>query len=193
VLNCINIRDFAEGKHRQVDDYPYGGGAGMVMMASPIYSAFMSIGCPDATFLYMSPQGAVFNQKMACELATKEDIIILCGHYEGVDQRILDLLKPTEISMGDYILTGGELAALTIIDATSRLIPAVVGNSESTASESFSERLDNHLEYPQYTRPFTFMGMEVPQILTSGNHALIEKWRKKQSLETTLTKRPDLI
>ena len=195
-INCVNIRDFAEGNQKQVDDYPYGGGAGMVMMSPPIYNAYKSINCPNAHFVYMSPQGKTFDQSKARQLSGKKDIIMLCGHYEGVDQRVIDALKPEEISIGDYVLTGGELAALVVIDAVARLIPGVVGKGESVSNESFSaplEGLEGLLEYPQYTRPPQFMGMEVPDILLSGNHGKIEEWRRMKSLEITREKRPDLI
>ena len=191
-INCINIRDFAVNKHGQVDDAPYGGGAGMVMMAPPIYDAFLSVGCPNARFVYLSPQGKVFNQSMAAELAQEKDIIMLCGHYEGVDQRVIDFLQPEEISIGDYILTGGELAALVIIDAVARLISGVVGKDESINNESFSEPLKGLLEYPQYTRPSVFNGLEVPEVLLSGHHGQIESWRREQSVKNTRVKRPDL-
>jgi len=192
-INCINIRDFAVNKHGQVDDAPYGGGAGMVMMAPPIYGAFVSAGCPQAHFVYMSPQGKVFTQSVAEKLAQERDIILLCGHYEGVDQRVIDHLQPEEISIGDYILTGGELAALVVIDAVSRLIPGVVGKDESIKNESFSDPMEGLLEYPQYTRPSVFNDLEVPEILLSGHHGQIEAWRREQSLKRTRAKRPDLM
>ena len=192
-INCVNIRDFAVNKHGQVDDAPYGGGAGMVMMAPPIYDAFLSVGCPHAHFVYLSPQGKVFNQSIASELAQEKDIILLCGHYEGVDQRVIDFLQPDEISIGDYILTGGELAALVIIDAVARLVPGVVGKDESINTESFSKPLKGLLEYPQYTRPPIFNDLKVPEVLLSGHHGQIESWRLEQSLENTRAKRPDLL
>jgi len=192
-INCVNIRDFAINKHGQVDDSPYGGGAGMVMMAPPIYDAFLSVGCPQARFVYLSPQGKVFNQSMAAELAQEKDIIMLCGHYEGVDQRVIDMLRPDEISIGDYVLTGGELAALVVIDAVARLVPGVVGKDESINNESFSEPLGGLLEYPQYTRPPVFNDLEVPEVLVSGHHGKVEAWRRERSLENTRLKRPDLI
>jgi len=192
-INCTNIRDFAVNKHGQVDDSPYGGGAGMVMMAPPICDAFASIKCPQARFVYLSPQGKVFNQSIAAELAQEKDIIMLCGHYEGVDQRILDFLQPEEISIGDYVLTGGELAALVVIDAVARLVPGVVGKDESIHNESFSGPLAGLLEYPQYTRPPIFNGLGVPDVLLSGHHGHVDAWRRRQSLERTRAKRPDLL
>ncbi|MCL2398757.1 MAG: tRNA (guanosine(37)-N1)-methyltransferase TrmD [Defluviitaleaceae bacterium] len=192
-IDCINIRDFAINKHGQVDDYPYGGGAGMVMMAPPIYDAFVNIGKPNAHFIYMSPQGKPFSQAKASELSQKKDIIILCGHYEGVDQRVLDILSPEEISIGDYVLTGGELAALVVIDAVARLVPGVVGKSESINNESFSGTLEGMLEHPQYTRPPIFNDIKVPDILLSGHHKNIEEWRKNKAFERTKAIRPDLL
>lgn len=192
-IDCINIRDYAINKHGQVDDAPYGGSAGMVMMAPPIYDAFVSIGKPNAHFVYMSPQGKPFNQAKATELSQKKDIIILCGHYEGVDQRVLDILSPEEISIGDYVLTGGELASLVVIDAVCRLVPGVVGKSESINNESFSGTLEGLLEHPQYTRPSVFRDKKVPDVLLSGHHKHIEEWRKEKSLERTKAIRPDLL
>ena len=192
-VDCVNIRDFAVNKHGQVDDAPYGGGAGMVMMAPPIYDAFESIGKPNARFVYLSPQGKVFNQQIAEELSQEKDIIMLCGHYEGVDRRVLDILSPEEISIGDYVLTGGELAALVVIDAVARLLPGAVGKNESVNNESFSSALEGMLEYPQYTRPPVFKEMEVPDILLSGHHKQIDEWRKEQSRQRTIKSRPDLI
>ncbi|MCL1986773.1 MAG: tRNA (guanosine(37)-N1)-methyltransferase TrmD [Firmicutes bacterium] len=198
-ISCINIRDFATNKHRQVDDEPYGGGAGMVMQVAPIYDAFTSVTASlsslstEKHFVYLSPQGATFTQQKAAELSAKQDIILLCGHYEGVDQRVLDLLSPEEISIGDYVLTGGELAALVLIDAVARLVPGVVGKNESTANETFSNNLSGMLEYPQYTRPQEFRGLQVPPILLSGHHKNIEIWRKQQSETITAQKRPDLL
>ena len=192
-VSTVDIRDFAVNKHGQVDDAPYGGGAGMVMMAPPIYDAYLSVNKPNARFVYLSAQGRVFKQSVAEELATEEDIIMLCGHYEGVDQRVLDLLQPDEISIGDYVLTGGELAALVVIDAVSRLVPGVVGKNESVANESFSEFLNGGLEYPQYTRPPVFNGEAVPEVLLSGHHGQINEWRKIKSVERTKEIRPDLL
>lgn len=192
-IETIDIRDFAKNKHRHVDDYPYGGGAGMVMQAQPIYDAYMSIkpklseNCP---VIYMTPQGKTFNQEKAQSLSKLEDMVILCGHYEGVDERIIEEIVTDEISIGDFVLTGGELAAMVVVDAAARLIPGVLNKEESFQEESFS---DNLLEYPQYTRPLEFMGRKVPDILLSGHHKNIEKWRKEQSLERTRRKRPDLL
>ena len=192
-VNCINIRDFALDKHGQVDDAPYGGGSGMVIMAPPVCAAFNSVARPDSAFIYLSPRGKVFNQAMAVKLAKEEDIILLCGHYEGIDQRIIEILGPKEVSIGDYILTGGELAALVVIDAVARLSPGVVGKNKSVDNESFSDSMKGLLEYPQYTRPQEFKGFSVPSILLSGHHAKIEEWRRNQSFERTKIMRPDLI
>lgn len=192
-IETIDIRDFAKNKHRHVDDYPYGGGAGMVMQAQPIYDAYMSIkpklseNCP---VIYMTPQGKTFKQEKARSLSELEDMVILCGHYEGVDERVIEEIVTDEISIGDFVLTGGELAAMTVIDAVARLIPGVLNKEESFMDESFS---DNLLEYPQYTRPAEFMGRKVPDILLSGHHKNIEKWRREQALERTKRKRPDLL
>ena len=186
-VEAVNIRDFSKDKHRHVDDYPYGGGAGMVMQPQPIYDAYKSIEekAGKARVIYMSPQGKRFNQKIAEELSKEESIILLCGHYEGVDERIIE-----EISIGDFVLTGGELAAAAIIDAVSRLVPGVLNKEESHEIESFSDGL---LEYPQYTRPPVFMGREVPEVLLSGHHANIDKWRREQSIIRTYQKRPDML
>lgn len=192
-IECINIRDFAGNKHNQVDDYPYGGGAGMVMQPQPIYNAYESIILKhkiNPRVIHMSPQGKVFSQGIAQELSKEEDLIILCGHYEGIDQRVIDEIVTDEISIGDYILTGGELAAMVIIDAVSRLVPGVLGRAESFEEESFTNHL---LEYPQYTRPPVFRDKNVPDVLLSGHHAKIEQWRREQSLNRTLEKRPDLL
>ncbi len=192
-IEAIDIRDFTPSKHKKVDDYPYGGGAGLVMQAEPIYNTFMSIKDKigeNTKVVYMSPKGKVFNQQMAQDLAKEKDLVILCGHYEGVDQRIIDEIVTDEISIGDYILTGGELSAMVVIDSISRLIPDVLGKQESFEDESFSDGL---LEYPQYTRPQNFLGREVPEVLLSGNHEKIRQWRYKKSLELTLERRPDII
>ncbi|MBS4869268.1 MAG: tRNA (guanosine(37)-N1)-methyltransferase TrmD [Eubacterium sp.] len=192
-IETIDIRDFSNNKHRHIDDYPYGGGAGMVMQPQPIYDAYMSIkpklseNCP---VVYMTPQGKTFNQEKAKNLSKLEDMVILCGHYEGVDERVIEEIVTDEISIGDFVLTGGELAAMTVIDAVARLIPGVLNKEESFQEESFS---DNLLEYPQYTRPPEFMGRKVPAVLLSGHHQNIEKWRKEKSLERTKAKRPDLL
>lgn len=254
-VNAVDIRDYTTEKHGKTDDYPYGGGAGMVMQVQPVYDCYQAVlsmigekrraalsgqetadieqaaGSPGKTLracaarsedredsgttspytytgpkseqtgdisvlakktrvLYMSPQGRVFDQSFAMELAQEEELIFLCGHYEGIDERALELLGVEEVSIGDFILTGGELPAATMIDCISRLIPGVLGSSESAEIESFH---DNLLEYPQYSRPETFMGLKVPDILLSGHHANVEKWRREQSIIRTLDKRPDLI
>lgn len=190
---CINIRDFAGNKHNRVDDTPYGGGMGMVMQAEPIYQCFRHI-CSVRKcvphLIYMSPKGAVFTQQKARELARLDNIAILCGHYEGVDQRVLELLEPEEISVGDYVLTGGELPALTVIDAVARMCPGVLPNEEAFSEESF---FDGLLEYPHYTRPEQWQGMSVPDVLISGHHKNIDDWRRQKSLELTRRLRPDLL
>lgn len=191
-VEAINIRDFTLNKQKHVDDYPYGGGAGMVMQAQPIYDAYQSIAerAKGARVVYMTPQGRPFTQRIAEELSKEENLVFLCGHYEGVDERIIEEIVTDEISLGDFVLTGGELAAITIIDAVSRLVPGVLGKEDSFADESFSDGL---LEYPQYTRPPVFHGKMVPEILLSGHHANIDKWRREQSLLRTAKKRPDLL
>ncbi|GFI61302.1 tRNA (guanine-N(1)-)-methyltransferase [Clostridiales bacterium] len=190
-VKAINIRDFSKDKHKHVDDYPYGGGAGMVMQPEPIYDAYRSIkGVFNSRVLYMSPQGKRFDQKMAEELAREESLVFLCGHYEGIDERIIDEIVTDEVSIGDFVLTGGELAAIMIIDAISRLVPGVLNKEESYENESFSGGL---LEYPQYTRPPEFMGRRVPDVLLSGHHANIDKWRREQSIIRTYKKRPDML
>lgn len=192
-FNIVNIRDFACNKHNRVDDYPYGGGRGMVMQAEPIYKAYESI-CNDIGekpyVIYMSPKGTVFSQGKAVELSLKENLLILCGHYEGVDQRIIDEIVDEEISIGDYVLTGGEIPAMAVIDSVSRMVEGVLSNEDSFTDESHYSGL---LEYPHYTRPPVFMGREVPEVLLSGNHSLIEKWRMEKSLEETKKKRPDML
>ncbi len=192
-LNFIDIRDFTENKHRKVDDYPYSGGGGMLMAAQPIYDAYQSI-AKDLDYkpftVYMSPQGKVFNQKMAVELSEYKHIVILCGHYEGVDQRVLDMIADAEISLGDFVLTGGEIPAMAVIDAVSRMIPGVLANENSYSDESHFSGL---LEYPQYTRPEEFMGVKIPEVLISGHHANINKWKRQEALRNTLKKRPDLL
>lgn len=192
-VNTINIRDFSKDKHNHVDDAPYGGGAGMVMQATPIYDSYMSI--PDdlrkkTRVIYLSPQGKPFDQKKAEELSKEENLILLCGHYEGIDERVIEEIVTEQISIGDFVLTGGELGAAVIIDSVSRIIPGVLNKEESFADESFA---DNLLEYPQYTRPYEFMGKKVPDVLISGHHANIAKWRRRESLKRTLKKRPDLL
>lgn len=188
-INLINIRDFSTDKHKHVDDTPYGGGAGMVMKPDVVYDAYKSVANKTAKVVYLTPQGKTLNQKKVEELAKEEHLILLCGHYEGIDQRAIDVIQPEEISVGDYVLTGGELPAMILIDAVSRYVEGVL-NKESIEEESFSNGL---LEYPQYTRPEVFEGMKVPEVLLSGNHQNIAKWRKEQALEITKNKRPDLL
>lgn len=191
-VNAINIRDYANNKHMKVDDYPYGGGAGLVMQAEPVCAAYdalvESIG-KKPRVVYMTPQGYTFTQRMAQEFAEEEDLVILCGHYEGIDERALEMIVTDYVSIGDYVLTGGELPAMVVIDAVSRLVPGVLHNGESAETESFENGL---LEYPQYTRPEEFRGMKVPDILLSGHHANVEAWRHEQSLMRTKKFRPDL-
>lgn len=188
-----NIRDFSNNKHKKVDDYPFGGGAGMVMTPQPIYDTYKHIidkfDIKDPRVVYLTPKGKVHNQNIASEMSTFEDVILLCGHYEGIDQRIIDSIVTDEISIGDYVLTGGELPALILIDSISRLIPGVLSQNESFEEESFKDDL---LEYPHYTRPREFMGMEVPEVLLSGNHKKIDEWRHEKSIEITKERRPDL-
>ena len=192
-VNIYNIRDFSTNKHKKVDDYPFGGGAGMVMTPQPIYDTYKYIidkfDIKNPRVIYLTPKGKVHNQNIASEMSTFEDIILLCGHYEGIDQRIIDSIVTDEISIGDYVLTGGELPALILIDSISRLIPGVLSQNESFEEESFK---DNLLEYPHYTRPREFMGMEVPKVLLSGNHKKIDEWRYNKSIEITRERRPDL-
>lgn len=189
-INPVNIRDYSKDKHNRVDDYPYGGGAGMVMQPGPIYDAYKSVANDEKIpVIYMSPQGKQFTQDIAQKLALNDRIVLLCGHYEGVDERVLEEIVTDEISIGDYVLTGGELPAMVVIDTVSRLIPGVLAD-DSTKEESFS---DGMLEYPQYTRPIEFMGKKVPDVLVSGHHANIAKWRKEESYKRTLKKRPDLL
>jgi len=192
-FNIINIRDFATNKHNRVDDYPYGGGRGMVMQAEPIYLAYESV-CEKIGkkpyVIYMSPKGEVFSQRAAVRFSRMEDIVILCGHYEGVDQRIIDEIVDEEVSIGDYVLTGGEIPAMVVIDSVSRMIEGVLSNEDSFTDESHYSGL---LEYPHYTRPPVFRGREVPEVLLSGNHALIENWRREMALKETMEKRPDML
>ena len=188
-INLINIRDFSKDKHKKVDDTPYGGGAGMVMKPDVVYNAYNSIKEKNAKVIYMSPQGKTLNQKKVEELSKEEHLVILCGHYEGIDQRVLDKIVDEEISIGDYVLTGGELPAMVLIDSVSRYVEGVL-KEDSIKEESFSNGL---LEYPQYTRPEVFEGEKVPEILLSGHHENISKWRKEKSLEITKKKRPELI
>ncbi|MCI5944029.1 MAG: tRNA (guanosine(37)-N1)-methyltransferase TrmD [Eubacterium sp.] len=192
-VNAINIRDYSRDKHKHVDDYPYGGGAGMVMQPEPVYLAYEDLTKQSGSrprVIYVTPQGATFTQSMAEEFAKEEELVFLCGHYEGVDERILEEIVTDYVSIGDYVLTGGELPAMVMIDAISRLIPGVLNNDESAEFESFH---DNLLEHPHYTRPVEFRGKRVPDVLLSGHHANIEKWRREQSLKRTLERRPDLL
>ena len=193
-VNAINIRDFAVNKHRQVDDAPYGGGAGMVMMAKPVYDAY-KFAKPDlaSPVVYLTPTGRVFNQKTAKEMSAYKEITLICGHYEGLDERVIEEIVTDEISIGDYVLTGGEVASLVFMDAVSRLVPGVLGKEESHVDESFSDELDGILEYPHYTRPQIFMGRKVPDVLLSGHHEEVKNWRKKMALHKTSAKRPDLL
>lgn len=194
-IHAVNIRDYSKDKHHHVDDYPYGGGAGMVMQPAPIYDAYMDL-CQNSEngkkprVIYLTPQGEVFHQKMAEELAKEEELVFLCGHYEGVDERVLELIATDYVSAGDYVLTGGELPAMMMIDCISRLVPGVLNNEDSAEFESFH---DNLLEYPQYTRPEVFMDKKVPDVLLSGHHAKIDQWRREQSLKRTWERRPELL
>ena len=191
-VELYNIRDYTLDRHRSTDDYPFGGGAGMVMTAQPIVDAILQNTAQPfrGRRIYLSPRGRTLNQRIVEELAREEELVLLCGHYEGVDQRALDAVIDEELSIGDYVLTGGELGALVVIDAVSRMIPGVLGSAESGEDESFSTGL---LEYPQYTRPADFRGMKVPEVLLGGNHAHILAWRREQSLEITLNRRPEML
>lgn len=192
-IEAVNIRDFAVNKHNRVDDYTYGGGAGMLMQAEPVYRAYQSVEARIGhrpRVIYLSPQGQTFSQQMAEEFAEEEDLVFLCGHYEGIDERVLEEIVTDYVSIGDYVLTGGELPAMVMIDAISRLIPGVLHNDVSAEFETFQ---DNLLEYPQYTRPEEWHGRKVPEILLSGHHANIEKWRREQSVIRTAKSRPDLL
>lgn len=191
-ISAIDIREYSKDKHRRVDDYPFGGGPGMVMTPQPIFDCIENIKekSPSSKVIYMSPQGKTLNQKLAIELSRETHLILLCGHYEGIDQRVIDSQVDMEVSIGDYVLTGGELAALVLIDCVSRLLPGVLGQEQSFCEESFYQ---NRLEFPQYTRPRLFNGVEVPDILLSGNHEKIRQWRVEQSLINTYNKRPDLL
>ncbi len=189
-INIVNIRDYTLDKHKKCDDTPFGGGAGMVMMAQPIASAIEAVDKDHtAKRIYMSPKGRVLNQQVVTEYAKLPHIVLLCGHYEGVDQRVIDLFIDEELSIGDYVLTGGEIPAMAVTDAVCRYVDGVI-NGESLKQESF---LEGTLEYPQYTKPQEFMGLKVPEVLTSGNHGEVDKWRKKMSLEITKKRRPDLL
>ena len=192
-IDAINIRDYAFNKHQKVDDYPYGGGAGMLMQAEPVYQAYETIQKKlgyRPRVVYLTPQGEVFHQTMAKELAKEKDLVFLCGHYEGIDERVLDEIVTDYVSIGDYVLTGGELPAMVMMDSISRMVPGVLSNQESGETESFAENL---LEYPQYSRPEEWHGQKVPPVLLSGHHANIEAWRREQSILRTAKRRPDLL
>lgn len=192
-LTATNIRDYSTNKHMKVDDYPYGGGAGMVMQAEPVYRCYEAVKEKigrDVRVIYLTPQGRVFNQKMAEEFAAEEDLIFLCGHYEGIDERVLEEIVTDPVSIGDYVLTGGELPSLVMMDAISRLVPGVLGNDMSAIGESFADSL---LEYPQYSRPAVWRDKEVPEVLLSGHHANVDAWRREQSVIRTAKWRPDLL
>ena len=192
-IDAINIRDYAFNKHQKVDDYPYGGGAGMLMQAEPVYLAYESVQRKlgyRPRVVYLTPQGEVFHQTMAKELAKEKDLVFLCGHYEGIDERVLDEIVTDYVSIGDYVLTGGELPAMVMMDSISRMVPGVLSNQESGETESFAENL---LEYPQYSRPEEWHGQKVPPVLLSGHHANIEAWRREQSILRTAKRRPDLL
>ena len=192
-IEAVNIRDFAGNRYGHVDDYTYGGGAGMLMQAKPVYDAYMSIKDNIGSkprVLYMTPQGTRFNQDMAMELSKEDDLVLLCGHYEGIDQRVIDEIVDMELSVGDFVLTGGEIPAMAVVDTVSRLIPGVLAAEESYENESHYNGL---LEYPQYTRPPVWHRKEIPEILVSGHHANIEKWKHEQALLNTLKKRPDML
>ena len=193
-IDAVNIRDYAEEERKgRVDDYPYGGGAGMVMQSEPVYRSWKAV-CDQAgrrlRTVYLTPQGGVFTQQTAKELACEEELVLLCGHYEGIDERVLEEIVTDHISIGDYVLTGGELAAMVVMDAVSRMVPGVLTNELSGVDESFSAQL---LEYPQYSRPEVWHGKQVPPVLLSGHHANVEKWRREQSLLRTAQRRPDLL
>ena len=192
-VDAINIRDYAFNKHQKVDDYPYGGGAGMLMQAEPVYLAYQSIEEKIGyrpRVVYLTPQGSVFNQTMVKDFAKEQDLVFLCGHYEGIDQRVLEEVVTDFVSIGDYVLTGGELPAMVMMDAVSRMVPGVLSNQESGETESFAGNL---LEYPQYSRPEEWHGKKVPPVLLSGHHANIEAWRREQSILRTAKNRPDLL
>ncbi len=194
-VEAVNIRDYAFNKHNSVDDYPYGGGAGMLMQAEPVYQAYEAVKEKLKTgkrprLVYLSPQGKTFNQTMAEELAKEEELVLLCGHYEGIDERVLEEIVTDYVSVGDYVLTGGELPAMLMVDAIARLVPGVLHNDVSAEFESFQ---DNLLEYPQYSRPEVWHDKRVPEVLLSGHHANVEKWRRRQSVVRTAALRPDLL
>ena len=188
-INLVNIRDFSKDKHKKVDDTPYGGGAGMVMRPDVVYDAYKSVKKDNSKVIYLSPKGKVLNQKKVVELSKEQNLILLCGHYEGIDQRVIDKIVDEEISIGDYVLTGGEIPAMVLIDSVSRYVEGVLSN-DSIKEESFSNSI---LEYPQYTRPEIFEGIKVPDVLLTGHHKNIEDWRKEEAIKLTLIKRPDLL
>ncbi|MFA5527973.1 MAG: tRNA (guanosine(37)-N1)-methyltransferase TrmD [Peptostreptococcales bacterium] len=188
-IQIINIRDYSQDKHRSVDDYPFGGGNGMVMQAQPVFDALRDIDAYNKKIIYLTPKGKQFHQETAIELSQEERIVLICGHYEGIDQRIIDYWVTDEISIGDYVLTGGEIPALAVIDSVCRMIPGVLSSEDCYKNESIYSGL---LEYPQYTRPREFEGLEVPDVLVSGNHQKIDEWRLEQSLELTKKRRKDL-
>lgn len=188
-INLVNIRDFSKDKHKHVDDTPYGGGAGMLLKPDVVYDAFKSLDSSDAKVIFLTPQGKTLNQAKVEDLAKEKHLILLCGHYEGIDQRVIDKINPEEISIGDYVLTGGEIPAMVLVDSVSRYVSGVLKKG-STVDESFSEGL---LEYPQYTKPEEFEGMKVPEVLLSGHHENIDKWRRKESLKNTYNKRKELL
>ena len=191
-INAVNIRDYSTNKHMKVDDYPYGGGAGLVMQPEPVYRAYEDLTKDmkkKPRVVYLTPQGTTFHQEMAKEFAKEEELVFLCGHYEGIDERVLEEIVTDYVSIGDYVLTGGELPAMVMIDSISRLVPGVLHNDDSAGDESFENGL---LEYPQYTRPPVFLDKEVPEVLLSGHHENIRKWRHEQSVKRTKERRPDL-
>jgi len=192
-INLIDIRDYTFDKHNTADDYPYGGGAGMVMKVEPVYRAYQEIKrkrTADSPVILLSPQGRTLNQDIVRELSSNKGLVLICGHYEGIDDRVRESIVTDEISIGDYVLTGGEIAAMVLVDAVARMIPGVLGDEQSPVEDSFYNGL---LDYPHYTRPREFEGMRVPEVLLSGNHGLIAEWRKKESLKRTLRRRPDLL
>ena len=189
-IRLTDIRDFSNDKHNKADDYPFGGGGGMVMMADPIFGALESVNAEGKKILYMSPRGKFLDREMISRLSVQEELVILCGHYEGVDQRVIDYWNMEEVSIGDYVLTGGELPAMVLIDSVARLVPDVLGNESSALDESIYSGL---LEHPQYTKPREYRGMNVPEVLVSGNHKLIELWKFREALLLTKKRRPDLF
>ncbi len=189
-VRLTDIRAFATDRHRTVDDYSYGGGPGMVMKPEPIFAAVESVSGPDSSIILLTPQGRLFDQRIAAELGQREHLVLICGHYEGVDERVREHLTTDELSIGDYVLTGGELAAMVLIDAVARLLPGALGAEASTSEESHTQSL---LEYPQYTRPPEFRGWKVPEVLLSGNHGEIARWRRRRALLRTAQRRPDLL